>query len=137
VTAPGTTTTERFAAGGRRIALLAAMIALAGQIALGSVVLRASGGPTEAARLDAVALLCHAGGAAAMHGKSLPHHPSGVQLSALAQALAQAAGLLGPASVRLCAPQVPALFIPQPWSARAPPASVRLAAQPRGPPSLA
>ncbi len=123
--------------GARFFGLIAAAIALAGQIALGAVVLRAPAPQSELARLDAVALLCHVGGPPGGESKTLPRHPSGVQLSALAQAVAQAAGLLGPASVWLRAPVVPARFILRPLSPRAPPAGVRLAAQPRGPPTLA
>jgi hypothetical protein len=127
----------RFAGGGGWFGLIAAVIALAGQIALGAVVLRSPAGASDAARLDAVAVLCHVGGTTSGESKTLPHHPSGVPVSALAQAVAQAAGLLGPASASLRAPIIPARFILRPLSPRAPPAGARLAAQPRGPPTLA
>jgi hypothetical protein len=116
----------------RLFGLLAAAIALAGQIALGAVILRTPAGPSEAATLASVSLFCHAGSAS----QRVPHHLPTAQLSALAQALAQAASLLGPAKPCLPAPSAPVLFVLRPLSPRAPPAAVRLAAQPRGPPPL-
>ncbi len=117
----------------RLFGLLAAAVALAGQIALGAVILRTPAGPSETATLASVSLFCHAGGTT----QPVPHRAPAVRLSALAQALAQAASLLGPTKPCLPAPSAPALFVLRPLSPRAPPAAVRLAAQPRGPPPLA
>jgi hypothetical protein len=112
--------------------LLVAAVALAGQIALGAVILRAPSAQAEAASLASVSFFCHAGGAST----KLPHHPPTWHISALAQAVAGAASLLGPASPCIPAPVAPALSIPRPQAPRAPPSVVRLAHEPRGPPVL-
>jgi len=131
--------TERFATRARLSGLLAALIALAGQIALGAVVLRAPARPSPIATLDAASLLC---GASADTNKAPAHHrpdqhPAGLAFSAIAQALAQSGSLLGPASLSFPMPaaQAPSLLRPSPPTAA--PSLLRLAAQPRAPPSLA
>jgi hypothetical protein len=116
----------------RLLGLLAAAIALAGQIALGAVILRTPSIQSEAATLASVSLFCHAG-----NSRPVPHHAPASRLSALAQAVAGAASLLGPARPCLPAPTVPTLLALHAAAPRAPPQTVRLAAQPRGPPALA
>ncbi|HWA80390.1 MAG TPA: hypothetical protein VG848_08785 [Acetobacteraceae bacterium] len=115
--------------------LLAAIIALAGQIALGAVILRAPAAPSPIATLDAASVLC--GPLAGTNEAPRHHHPIGLALSALAQALAQSSSLLGPANLSFPMPavQAPSLLPPPPPAAA--PSLVRLSAQPRAPPSLA
>ncbi len=127
---------DRFAARGRFFGLIAAVVALAAQIALGAVIVRAPSPQSELASLDAVAVICHTGGVAAgaAAGKALPHRPPGVRLSAIAQAVLQAAGLIGPASFFVPAPSLWARAAARPFSPRAPPSLARLAAQARAPP---
>ncbi len=128
-------TTGRFATRAHLSGLLAAIIALAGQIALGAVILRAPAQPSPIATLDAASVLC--GPSAGTNKAPRQHHPIGLALSALAQALAQSGSLLGPANLSFPMPaaQAPSLLRPPPPAA-APPLS-RLAAQPRAPPFLA
>lgn len=128
--------TKRFAARGRVLGLLVAAVALAGQIALGAVVLGAPAQKPATAQLAAVALLCHPGGNSAGAAKRLPHPPANPAFAAVALAAAQAANLLGPASLCLRAPPARAPAIPEPPRPAAAPPALRLAAQPRAPPSL-
>ncbi|HUC16821.1 MAG TPA: hypothetical protein VMA37_03930 [Acetobacteraceae bacterium] len=123
--------TRRFTTRTRFSGLLAALIALAGQIALGAVILRAPTQPSPIATLDAASLLC--GPSSGPH-KAPTHHPASLALAALTQALAQSTGLLGSASVALCVPAGQAPSLLRPPSLDAPPSLSRLAAQPRAPP---
>lgn len=113
--------------------LFLAMLALAGQVALGTVSPVPQATQDGLAALAAVSVLCGPGQPPA--GKA--HHRVPAKTTCpLNQAIAQAGTLLDPPAFVLVVPLLPVLRATFPPPARAPPAIRIAAAFPRGPPSL-
>jgi hypothetical protein len=130
-------TTRRFAGRARFLGLLAAVLALGGEIALGAVVIAPPTVPTAFSTVSATAIICHAGSPSDGPAKPLRRQSPDPGLLAVMQAVAQSATLLGAPAIFLAAPAVTALPLRRPPVAHAPPDLVRLAAEPRGPPPSA
>jgi hypothetical protein len=115
--------------------LLLVLLALVAQLAFGAVVPR----PEVALALDEAGVICHA--ASPTDGTPSPahHHPMpDCQFCPLCTSLATPGIVLPGAPPRPPLPQVAAFHRPGlPPPATAPPVAVLLAAQPRGPPTLA
>lgn len=114
--------------------LLAATLALVGQLALGTVIPLDEAPRAQLAALDAASMLCHPGG----NGQAPLHHPGiGHALCPLFLASAIPGAWAAPAPILPAPPPALALRRATPPPARAPPSPVLIAAYPRGPPSLA
>jgi hypothetical protein len=114
--------------------LLAAILALAGQIAFGAVLADAGEISGQSATFAAATFIC---GPETGSGHQVPahHHAPAGTLNPLLLALAQSGTLLAPVDPMVAAPAAPALRqAPRP-PARAPPSTVLAAAYPRGPPA--
>jgi hypothetical protein len=126
--------TRRFEA--RRLGLLAALLALAGQVAFGAVVPRDDTLRAAFAELAAASFICHTD--AADQKSPAPHHraPDGA-LCLFCQAVAQAGILLAPVPLPFRLPTLQPVHDALPPPSRAPPSRALVAAYPRGPPPLA
>jgi hypothetical protein len=128
---------QRFRRKMRLFGLLAAIVALAGQVALGGVVPPVSAQQAQLAALSAASIICHASNNSGNdNGKTLPQPVSDWVLCPLDHALAQVGMLLSPSPVILATPVMPALRIALMPPARAPPSHIFSTVYPRGPPTL-
>lgn len=115
-----------------RVGAFLALLALAVQLAVASIVLPVATAATALDRLVA-ASICHA---PAADGSKQPAHAPACAVCPICQAIAQGAALLPPAVFTLHVPAAVVLRAAPPPPARAPPSSALAAAWPRGPPSL-
>jgi hypothetical protein len=121
----------------RLFGLVAAIVALAGQVALGAVVQRVTSPQAELAALAAVSIICHAShNSGSDDGKSLPPPVSDWALCPLDHALAHGWTLLTPSLIRLAPPTMLAARTTFTPPARAPPFRFLTSVYPRGPPAL-
>jgi hypothetical protein len=126
---------RRFRHGQSLLGLLAAIVALASQISLGTMAPWETTAQLQLAALSGVSFTCHVAGKPGQR-EDVPHHHHGgdYALSPLSLALAQAGTLLGPAllvsAIAETQPQFSALRPPP----RAPPERRAAAPRPRGPP---
>ncbi len=129
---------HRFRRPSRPCGLLAVLVALVGQLALGAVVLPDESPRSQLAALDAASIFCQAGSDTGGNDKPpIPHHAADYALCPLSVSLAQSMAIPVP-DVLLPVPSQSLAMrsgaLPQ---ARAPPSRIVIAAYPRGPPSLA
>ncbi|MFL5333382.1 MAG: hypothetical protein ACJ8H8_09420 [Geminicoccaceae bacterium] len=128
---------SRFRHPSRLFGLLAVLVALVSQLALGSMVIPdEQPSQTQLGALDAASSFCQSGHPPGGSGKPIPHHAADYALCALSVALAL------PSVILASDPHLPGpgnalpLRLKQPQQARAPPRHGFAAAYPRGPPDL-
>jgi len=132
----------RFRSVSKLLGVLAMIVALAGQVAIGAVVprddgARASGVEFDWAQVDEAAFICHAGLPTDPTKPAPAHHHIECPICAFCQAQNHHGVILTPAPAAPLAPSalpMRARVIPP---ARAPPPAPLTAAYPRGPPDLA
>lgn len=128
---------RRFEIRARLVGLTAAVVALAGQIAIGAVVPQVAATPSQLAALAAVSFICHAHGNAGDDQKPMPgHHAPELTLFPLSEDLTQFGALLSPPLVFLAPPGAQAVRVSFVPPARAPPSCFFGSAYARGPPFL-
>lgn len=114
--------------------LILAMVALAGQVALGALLPAQRTAQDGLATLAAASVLCQPD--QTHHNGRTHHHAPAKAACPLNQAIAQAGILLDPPAFVLTVPLLPVLRTSFPPPVRAPPAIRIAAAFPRGPPPL-
>jgi hypothetical protein len=120
----------------RRLGLLAALVALAGQVAFGAIIPAEIVPRMQLAALLAGAVICHAHAPSDPSDRKSSPHQSDCALCCLCHALARVGALLAPPLVALAPPAMLAVrraFLPP---ARAPPPPTFSTTYPRGPPAL-
>ena len=129
---------RRFRHPSRVCGLLAVLVALVSQLALGAVVLPDESPQSQLATLDAASIFCQTGSNTGGSDRPpIPHHAADYALCPLSVSLAQPVAVLVP-DVLLPAPSQSLAMRPGALpQARAPPSRVVAAAYPRGPPGLA
>jgi hypothetical protein len=129
--------TRRFEHNSRLFGLFLAVIALMGQVAVGSVAPAQNMVAEQARALEAVLILCHSDNGSTPSQPNPLHHHTDCALCPLCQVLAHYNVVLTgspPLPTPSTSMTMRARGVP---TARAPPAPILVSAYPRGPPSLA
>jgi hypothetical protein len=126
----------RFKHTSRRLGLLAAVVALAGQVALGAVVPAEIVPRLQLAALIAASVICHAPDAPGSGDRKSPHPLPDCALRCLNHVLARIGPTLAPPPVLLTPPSRLAMRVPWLPPARAPPLRLISTANARAPPVL-
>jgi hypothetical protein len=127
----------RFRHPSRLFGLLAVLVALVSQLALGSMVVSDDTPQGQLVALNAASIFCQSDHASGSGGKSIPHHAADYALCALSVALALPSVILASDPLLPGPRNALTLRSGEPQQARAPPRHAFAAAYPRGPPRLA